>query len=396
MDKPRPTFGAENKPRGLLLLSANTAWNIHNFRMELVAALQREGYRVAVAAPPDEALELLERAGVLFVPLPMNGSGTSPVDDLILLARYWRLFRRLRPAAFLGFTPKPNIYGSIAARLCGVPTINNITGLGTAFIHGSPIERLVSALYRRALRHARAVYFHNCDDRDLVVGRRIVRADRAVLIPGSGVDLEHFAPDPLPDDGSGPTFLFAGRLLREKGVEEYWQAARAVRQAHPEARFRMIGAFADDGRGISRSEVERWQAEGTIDYLGTCSDIRPHISAADCLVLPSYREGLPRVLLEGAAMGRPSIAFDVPGCRQAIVDGRTGYLCKPRSSEALAEAMIRMIRLGPEDRQAMGMRARAYAEEQFGVERVWSEYLSVLGEIRSESSREHADRQRPV
>jgi glycosyltransferase involved in cell wall biosynthesis len=329
----------------------------------------------------DDNARDLEREGVRFLPLPMSPDGTSPLQDAALLARYCSLLRKLAPAAFLGFTPKPNVYGSLAARLCGVPSVNNLTGLGTAFIHGSTLERLVSSLYRLSLRNSEAVFFHNPDDRDLFVSRRLVRPDRASVIPGSGVDLELFRPAPFPDNGQGPTFLFVGRLLREKGAGEFAEAARAVKRAYPEARFRMLGGFADGSRAVPRGVVDEWQSDGSIEHLGTCSDVRPHIAAADCVVLPSYREGLPRVLIEAAAMARPAIASDVPGCRHVVVDGVTGFLCASRSSEAVAEAMIRMIRKSSTERESMGRRARAHAEEHFGVERVWTEYLSVLTRI---------------
>lgn len=362
----------------LLLMSANSAWNIRNFRIDLVRALQAAGYRVAVAAPPDEHAVALAEAGVEFHSLPMRATGTSPLQDAGLFGRYVRLMRQLRPAAYLGFTAKPNVYGSLAAWLNGVPAINSLTGLGATFIHLPKLERLMSVLYRLALRRSEAVLFHNPDDRDLFVGRNLVAADRARVIPGSGIDLAHFSPAPFPDNGDSAMFLFVGRLLWEKGVGEFVEAARLVRQDYPHARFRMVGAIGGDRRAVPEAMVREWAAEGLIDYAGTCSDIRSFIAEADCVVLPSWREGMPRVLLEGAAMGRPSIAFDVPGCRQAIVDGATGFLSEPRAVRALAACMIRMIELPAAERRAMGIRARAHAEEHFGVERVCAAYISVL------------------
>lgn len=378
----------EEANRPLLLMSANSAWNIVNFRMELIGALQRSGYEVAVAAPPSEEAQRLEQAGVRFLPIRMSPSGTSPFQDAALLARYLRLLRTLRPAAFLGFTAKPNVYGSLAARLCGVPAINNLTGLGTAFIHGTLLERLLSSLYRLALRRSEAVLFHNPDDRELFVSRALVPPDRAIVIPGSGVDLDRFAPAPPPGKECEGTFLFVGRLLWEKGVGEFVEAARIVKRSHPGACFRILGSFAEDGRAVPKALVDEWQADGAVEYLGTCADIRPHIKAADCVVLPSYREGLPRVLLEAAAMARPSIAADVPGCRHAVIEGVTGFLCEVRSAEALARAIVGMIELPRSDRERLGKNARAHAEEQFGVERVWNEYLSVLNRIGQGQSRQ--------
>ena len=375
----------ENDSRPLLLMSANSAWNIRNFRMEVVRSLQGAGYRVAVAAPPGDDALVLERSGVQFLPLPMRASGTSPIHDFLLFVRFLLLLRRMRPAAFLGFTPKPNVYGSMAARLCGVPAINNVTGLGTAFIQGKVLERLVSTLYRIALSRSRAIFFHNPDDRALFIGRGMVPPERAKVIPGSGVDLDKFAPAPPTAAPGDHVFLFVGRLLWEKGVGEFAEAARALKRVYPEARFQILGSFAEDGRAVPRELVERWQAEGSIEYLGTAPDIRSYVSASDCVVLPSYREGLPRVLLEAAAMARPAVASDVPGCRHVVDHGVTGFLCEARSAEALTGAVRRMIELPPEQRRAMGLKARERAEEQFGVERVCTEYLTVLEQIRAAS-----------
>lgn len=355
--------------------------------MDLVKALQDAGYRVAVAARDDGHSAALSDAGVEFHPLPMRPTGLSPLDDAALLARYVRLMRRLRPAAYLGFTAKPNIYGSIAARLCDVPAINNLTGLGTTFIHGGLLGSIVAELYRLALRRSKAVFFHNPDDRDLFVGRGLASSDQAAVIPGSGIDLDAFAAAPPADGDHAPVFLFVGRLLWEKGVGEFVEAARAVKRDHPEARFRLAGALAEDRRGVPARQLRQWQSEGLIDYLGACSDIRPCIAEVDCVVLPSWREGLPRVLLEAAAMGRPLIASDAPGCRHAVVDGITGFLSKVRSSRSLADCITRMIELPPGERRAMGLRARAHAEEHFGVERVCSAYLSVLEGMRIGATR---------
>lgn len=379
------TFDDENGP--VLLLSANSVWNVRHYRMNLLRALQRAGYRIVVAAPTGPDAPTLEAEGVRFVPLRMSPTGTSPLEDAALLGRYVRLLNSFKPAAFLGFTAKPNIYGSLAAQLCGVPAIANLTGLGTAFIHGRPLERVLSWLYEIALRRAEAVFFHNPDDRELFIGRGLVRPDRALVLPGSGIDLEHFTAASLPSRTLGTTFLFVGRLLWEKGAGEFAEAAGTVKKAHPLSRFQILGSFGEGKRAVPKQQVEQWEQEGTIEYLPPCTDIRPLIAASDCVVLPSYREGLPRVLLEAAAMGRPAVASDVPGCRHAVLDGITGYLCEVRSSEALAEAMMRMIHLPRVEFEQMAARARAHAEEHFGDEKISVAYLSVLSRIAARQGR---------
>jgi glycosyltransferase involved in cell wall biosynthesis len=366
----------------LLLISANSAWNIVNFRSEMVAALRGAGFAVAVAAPDDGSGARLEALGATFLPFPLAATAKSPVHDLGLLARYLRLFRRHRPAAFLGFTAKANIYGSIAARWCGVPAINNVTGLGTAFLHGRRLEMLLAGLYRLAFRRSARVFFHNDEDRALFIRRGLVRPAQAQTIPGSGIDLQRFAlAPPSSRPGEASVFLFIGRLLWEKGAGEFAQAAALVRHRYPKARFLMAGEVADGARAVPRAELERWCEDGVVEYLGKVGDVRPLIASADCLVLPSWREGLPRVVLEAAAIGRPAIVSDAPGCRQAVEDGVTGLLHQLRSAESLVLAMERFMAMPADRRTRMGAMARAHAEERFRVQHVCAAYLDALHEM---------------
>ena len=372
--------GRSNGPGPTILVSANSCWNIVNFRAGLIRALQGRGYRIVVAAPEDEYRSKVDDLGVEFVPVPMNSAGISVVEDLRLLARYRQVFRQVKPFAFLGFTAKPNIYGSLAARMGGAKVINNISGLGTVFIKRGPLTALVAQLYRFALRGSSTIFFHNRDDLQLFVGKRIAPRDRAQLLPGSGVDLERFKPRPAVawPDGSF-RFLMVGRLLWDKGVAEYVEAARIVRRSHPEARFQMLGRVGADNRtAVPSSVVERWRAEGVIDYLGESDDVRTAMQQADCIVLPSYREGLPRALLEGSAMSKPLIATDVPGCRDVVEDGKTGYLCAERSADSLADAMLKMIGTSPNERLRMGELGRHKIEQEYCETRVVDKYLEAL------------------
>jgi glycosyltransferase involved in cell wall biosynthesis len=366
----------------VILVSANSCWNIVNFRAGLIRGLQDHGYRIVVAAPDDEYRPGLAGLGVDFVPVPINSASLSPVEDLRLLARYVQLFREVKPFAFLGFTAKPNVYGSIAARMVGARVINNVTGLGTAFIKRGPLTALVAQLYRFAFRGSSTVFFHNRDDVELFAGKRIVRCGQAQLLPGSGIDLERFKPRPAvaaAADGAF-RFLMIGRLLWDKGVAEYVDAARLVRRSHPDARFQMLGRLGADNRSAVPSAVlERWRAEGIIDYLGESDDVRTAMGQADCIVLPSYREGLPRALLEGSAMGKPLIATDVPGCRDVVDDGKTGFLCSDRSADSLAAAMLKMIETPASERLKMGEVGRRKIEQEFCETRVIDKYLDALG-----------------
>jgi len=371
--------------RPLLLLSANSAWNVANFRMGLLRALVGEGYAVVVAAPADVHESGLADEHVRFVPLAIDRSGMNPVTDLQLLGRYRQLMRSFRPAAFLSFTIKPNIYGSLAARVAGVPAINNISGLGTMFLGKGWQAHLAHGLYRAAMRRSPTVFFQNPDDRQLFVEAGTVRSEQAKLLPGSGIDLTRFTPAPLPAERP-PTFLFIGRLLADKGVREFVEAARLVMQEFPEARFEMLGGMDPGNRtAINPDEILRWRQEANVQMLGEAADVRPHIARATAVVLPSYREGLPRVLLEAAAMARPLIATDVPGCRSIVDHERNGFLCAVRDARALADAMIRLIRLPGEKREAMGRAARARVEAEFSEQTVIQAYLGALRDIGANS-----------
>ena len=364
-----------------VVFAANSAWNILNFRMNLLRALKAQGLRPVVLVPRGEGEAELRAASVRVETISMSADDTSPLSGFILVVRYIQALRRIRPAAFLGFTPKPNIFGSMAASGLKIPVINNVTGLGTAFIHGGALAALVPHLYRVALRSSHRVFFHNDEDRSLFIKRGLATAERAEVIPGSGVDLQRFKVKPLPGESDGLTFLFIGRLLWEKGVGEFVEAAGMVGAQYPASRFQILGATDAGKRGVPAMDVARWESEGTVEYLGTTPDVRPYIEAADCIVLPSYREGMPRVLLEAGAMGRPVIAADVPGCRQIVREGETGFLAEVRSGKALADKMIEMIRLSPSKRAGMGRRARQIVEQGYDEALVDRAYLNALAAI---------------
>jgi len=349
--------------------------------MNLVGALAAEGLKPVALVPPGEGEAELRQAGVPVHTILMSADDTSPLSGFMLVMRYIQALRRIRPAAFLGFTPKPNIFGSMAASALKIPVINNVTGLGTAFIHGGILGTLVPNLYRAALRRSHQVFFHNEEDENLFMEKRLAPPGKTAVIPGSGVDLQRFAATPLPGKGDGLTFLFVGRLLWEKGVGEFVEASKIVRTQAPAARFRILGSTDEGKRGVPADEIARWKREGVVDYLGTAPDVRPFIDAADCVVLPSYREGMPRVLLEAAAMGRPLIAADVPGCRQIVREGQTGFLAEARSGSALAEKMLQLIRLDRSARAQMGRRARQVVEAEFSEELVNQAYLNTLASI---------------
>lgn len=365
-----------------VILTVNAAWNVWNFRLPVVRALLAEGHRVTVLAPPDETVPKLEALGCAFQPLQMRPQGLNPAEAPALLARFRRAFRKDRPDIVLGYTIKNNIFGAMAARATGTPFLPNVTGLGTAFLAGGVLRRVAETLYRHAFRDLPVVFFQNEDDSALFVSRGLVRPSQVRLLPGSGIDLRRFAPAPMPPAPEAPVFLMIGRLLRDKGIHEYVGAARRVRARHPAARFRVLGAVGAENRtAVDRATVDGWVRKGWVEYLGTAPDVRPHIAAAHCVVLPSYREGAPRTLIEAAAMARPLIATDVPGCRSVVRDGETGFLAAPRSAEALAGAVERFLALGPSGWARMGAAGRAYMEAAFDEALVVAAYRRAIAEL---------------
>ena len=366
----------------LIVVSINSSWNIVNFRSGLIRELQAEGYSVAAISPVDAATPSLTDMGVLHLPIAMDNMGSSPARDLALFRDYHRALRRLRPAAFLGWTVKPNVYGSLAAHSLGIPVINNVSGLGTAFIKRGPLTAIVSALYRLAFRRSKTVFFQNAEDRGLFVTKRLVDAGKAQLLPGSGIDLARFVPDERPTSVNRPfTFLLVARLLRDKGVMEYAQAAAIVRATRLDVRFALLGFLDVANRtAITSEEVDAWTAAGSIDYLGHTNDVRPAMRAADCIVLPSYREGLPRTLLEGAALAKPLIATDVPGCRDIARHGVNALLCKVADADSLADAMLAMRAMSEGERLHLGRAGRHIAEQEFDERIVIQHYLLALSD----------------
>jgi glycosyltransferase involved in cell wall biosynthesis len=380
-----------NPPPARMVISINSSWNIFNFRAGLIGALQDDGHEVVALAPRDDFSDKLEAMGCRFVPIAIDNKGTNPVLDSVLMATYRRRLKALKPDIYLGYTIKPNIYGSLAAHSLGIPVVNNVSGLGTAFLGSGPLQRLVEVLYKTSFRRSQRVFFQNEDDRAFFIERRIVADKLTGLLPGSGVDLDRFAPAPIRNRQPGEplTVLMIGRVLYDKGVGEYVEAARRLKAEGFAARFAILGSLdAQNRTAVPRAVMEEWVREGTIDYLGTSTDVRPHIAAADCVVLPSYREGTPRTLLEAAAMARPVVATDVPGCRQAVDNGENGLLCRAKDSEDLARAIRALLAMTAEERNVMGEAGRRKMERQF------DEHL-VIEKYRREISAALVSRRRP-
>lgn len=367
---------------------ASFAESLVGFRAPLIAALQQQGFHVHVGAPdlPSECpiRSKLELAGITVHEVPMARNAINPLKDLKTILALCRLLVVVRPDFFLSYTAKPVIYGSIAAWVASVPRrIALITGLGQAF--SSPnnrptlLERIVQQLYRFSLRRVSLVFFQNPDDEVLFRKRGILgRKTPSFVVNGSGIDVHSFQTAPLPEQ---PTFLLIARLIDGKGVRIYAEAARAVRDRHPHVRCLLVGWIDSSPNAITQEELDGWIHDGSIEYLGKLSDVRPAIAASSVFVLPSfYREGTPRTVLEALAMGRPIITTDTPGCRETVTDNRNGFLIPPRSSSALIEAMTKFVE-SPEIVKPMGHCSRLLAEEKYDVDKVNNSMLFAMNLI---------------
>jgi glycosyltransferase involved in cell wall biosynthesis len=361
-----------------VLIVSNTAWNIFNFRSRLIQTLIGQGFRVVAAAPPDSYAPRVEQLGCTFRALPMDNAGTNPFRDLMLFYRLRSLLRTEAASVLLTFTVKPNVYGAMAAWSLGVPIICNVTGLGTAFLRRNWMSMTVSSLYRFALHRACHSFFQNSDHYDEFVAHGLAPKERSSLLPGSGIDTDRFAPQPKPPSETF-TFLLFGRMLLDKGIGEYVNAARKIRSDFPDAKFCLMG-FVDvaNRSAIPIQEIKAWVDEGTITFLPEREDVREIISHCDCVVLPSYTEGMPRSLLEAAAMGKPLIATDVPGCRQVVEDGVNGFLVRARDVSSLADKMAKMLTISPDERHRMGENARNKMVGKFDERIVLKHYLDQI------------------
>ena len=359
------------------LLIAGFADSLINFRWDLICALQAKGLEVHVAAPEISSspttLEKLRKNGVFAHDVPMQRTGTNPIEDFKTLIALRQLMQQVRPDYVMAYTIKPVIYGMLAAASTGVPNrAALITGLGYAFqdSEGSTkqnlIRRVTRQLYARALSAADLTFFQNEDDQKLFTDLGIIRpGQNTVVVNGSGVNTEKFSPQPLPE-GDEVHFLLIGRLLKDKGVREYVEAARRVKQQYPQAVFNLVGFLDSNPSSVTQQELDQWVNEGTVKFWGKLSDVRPAINACHVFVLPSYREGTPRTVLEAMATGRAIITTDAPGCRQTVENGYNGWLVPVQSAEKLAEAMERFLS-EPALIQQMGQASLEIARNKYDV-----------------------------
>jgi|Cruoilmetagenom7_1024161.scaffolds.fasta_scaffold00125_7 glycosyltransferase involved in cell wall biosynthesis len=371
-----------------VLLTGNTAFKIANFRQGLVRYLIAQGHRVTVLAPADDYVDALRAMGCDFVPITMNRNGTAIFEEIRLVYDIFMKIRRLKPDVVFSYTIKNNIYGGLACRILKIPAVPNVTGLGPAFNAPGLLNRIVRVLYSVAFHKVYRVFFQNPNDLETFVEAGLIDADRAELLPGSGVDLKAFAQTPMPTDPSERRFLLVARMLWDKGVGVFVEAAEKVRARHPDARFQLLGSIDAESRsGITQPQIEEWVSSGAIEYLGVTKEVLPVLQQAHCVVLPSfYREGTPRSLLEAGAVGRPIITTDMPGCRDLVVQDRNGFLVAPQDADDLATAMSAFLDLDPAVQAAFGAASRNLIEDRYDEKIVIDAYGSIVADLARDSA----------
>ena len=364
------------KGRRILIL-ANHYQTLRIFRRDLIKALAARGHKVVVCIPPcdEENKALLESYGCRVIFTQMERRGTNPLEDISLIGRYRRIIRKLKPDKVITYTIKPNIYGALVCKWEKIPCYINITGLGSPFQSRNLTRLMVSAMYRFACNKVKVVFLENTENRDILVKDHIIRKEQTAVLHGAGVNLEEFAACEYPKPDAPLNFLFIGRVMAEKGVDELFAAIPRVRKTYPDAEFTFIGWYEDN----YKDTVDRLERQGLIRYYGFQPDVKPFVQKAHCVILPSWHEGMSNTLLEGAAMCRPLITNRIHGCMEAVVEGETGFLAEKQDADSLYEQMMRFAALPYEEKREMGLRGRALMEEKFDKQKVVAETLHLLG-----------------
>ncbi|MBC7390653.1 MAG: glycosyltransferase family 4 protein [Opitutaceae bacterium] len=356
----------------------NTSWNIFNYRKGIIKALLNEGHEVIAIAPEDEYSIELQTLGCKFINLPMDNKGVNPYNDTILFFRFLRLYKNIRPQYVLHYTIKPNIYGSLACGLLSIKCISNVSGLGTVFIRQDWIFKIVQLLYKFAFTIPQRVFFQNIDDQNLFVELNILKPSKTGLIPGSGINTNEYLPE-IYIKHKPFKFLLIARLLKDKGIYEYAKASQILKEKGLDIECSLVGFYDRESEyNILKADLTYWIQNDYINFIGESKNITKNINQIDCVVLPSYREGTPRSLLEAMALGKPIIATSVPGCKEVLIDGENGFFCEPKSAESLANAMIKMIGLSEDSLKEMGLKGRNIAVNKFDENIVIQSYLKEI------------------
>ncbi len=369
-----------------IAISVNSSWNIFNFRLGLARHLMNCGFEVYAISPEDEFSPELIRVGLKYLPVSVQSKGSSIFDDIRYMLTLRAIYKKIKPDLILHYTIKPNIYGTLAAASLGIPVINNVSGLGTVFLHENISAKIAKTLYRMAFKFPQKVFFQNEDDRTLFVKKNLIAINKTALIPGSGVDTERFLPNEKKNFKRGQSFRFLlmARLLYDKGIIEYIQAIELIK-LRVDAVFMLAGSLDEETKlGIPAAQLEDWINKGLIEYKGFEKNSLKLYHEADCVVLPSYREGTSKSLLEAASCGLPIVTTDVPGCREVVDDGVNGFLCKVKDPKDLGMKMEALFNLSEEAYTKMATKSREKAQKEFDEKIVIKTYEAAIMQVLEE------------
>lgn len=363
-----------------ILMICNCATGLEVFRGMLIQELVKKRNIVnAIVPQTDEKKEIdaedrIKRMHCNLKRIPMERRGMNPIRDLRLMLEYYRTVKKMKPDMVITYTIKPNIYGGLVCRLLKIPYVANITGLGTAFQDRGTLRRVVTMMYRVALKKVKIVFFENLENRDVIVNSKIISKRKTYVLAGAGVNLEYFQYLKYPKDGGKIRFLFIGRIMQEKGINELFIAMRRLRKAGYDCDLDVLGGFEENYIDI----INQYEKEGWLHYRGYKDDVRPYIEAAHCFVLPSWHEGMANTNLENAASGRPLITTDIHGCKEAVIDEVSGFLVKKNNVDDLYDKMLRFIKLSFEQKRKMGVAGRKLMEEKFDKRNVVQETIEKI------------------
>lgn len=354
-----------------ILILANNDVGLYKFRKELIQELIYKGYKVYISLPYGDLVDKLIELGCEFIDTNIDRRGINPVTDLKLLLDYKKIIKKVNPDLVITYTIKPNIYGGIICRLNDVPYIVNVTGLGSIFQREGLLKNTIIQLYRFALKKVKYVFFENKGNKKVFIDSKIIDSERGITLNGAGVNLEEYTFRPMPNHNK-ISFLFIGRIMKEKGINELFSVAKRIKDEYRNVEFDIVGPFEDDYEDI----VMDLQEKGIINYYGYQQDVKSFIENSDCFVLPSYHEGMANVLLEAASMGRPLITTNVHGCKEAI--NENGYLCDSQDEESLYRCIIKFIKLIPEEKLRLSHNSRLIVEDLFDKKKVIKKTISYI------------------
>lgn len=359
-----------------ILVLANYGMGLYNFRKELLEKLVDSNHEVYISLPYDEYVSKLEELGCKFINTYVDRRGTNPVNDFKLLLKYIKIIKSIKPDVVLTYTIKPNIYGGIACKLCGVKYLSNITGLGTSIENKGIMQKIILRLYKIGLKNSHCVFFQNKANLDFFKKMKILKG-KYQLIPGSGVNLNRYNYERYPDESENVRLLFIGRIMKSKGIEELLKATEIVKSKYSNVEIDIVGGIEED----YENQIIEFVNKGYVNYYGQQNDVRPFIKKSHAIILPSYHEGLANVLLESAATGRPIIASNIPGCKETFDENISGFGFEPRSVESLVNAVIKFITLPHKNKIEMGKAARYKVENEFDRNIVVNAYLNEINQI---------------